>query len=100
MDEYIKRSDVLCRIEVKAQSLDAMVNHNYRQALSDVYGLVYDIPTADVVEVKRGKWIKHYKSGMTVNGGYVSSCCDMWNERKSNYCPNCGAKMEGKDGVE
>lgn len=39
------------------------------------------------------KWQKHYRSGTTVNDGYVSSCCDMWNERKSQYCPHCGAKM-------
>ena len=55
-------------------------------------------PTADVVEVKHGYWQKHYKSGTTVSDGFVSSCCDMWNERKTSYCPNCGAKMnKGED---
>ena len=57
-------------------------------------------PIADVTEVRQGKWKKHYKSGTTVSDGFVSSCCDMWNERKTPYCPNCGAKMDGerKDG--
>lgn len=40
------------------------------------------------------KWQKHYKSGTTVSDGFVSSCCDMWNERKTPYCPHCGAKMD------
>ena len=43
---------------------------------------------------KRGYWKRFYRSGATVSEGYVSSCCDMWNERKSAYCPNCGAVME------
>lgn len=50
-----------------------------------------------------GRYNKHYRSGTTVADGWVSSCCDMWNERKTPYCPNCGtkmcgAKMDGGDG--
>ena len=45
---------------------------------------------ADVVH---GRWVTHYRSGTTVAEGYVSTCCDMWNNRKSDYCPNCGAIM-------
>ena len=51
--------------------------------------------SADVEPVKRGSWGKVYKSKVTVTDGYVSSCCDMWNERRTRYCPNCGADMRG-----
>ena len=44
---------------------------------------------------KHGQWNRFYRSGTTVSEGYVSSCCDMWNERKSHYCPHCGAIMDG-----
>ena len=44
--------------------------------------------------VRYGRWDKVYKSKVTVSDGYVSSCCDMWNERRTRYCPNCGAKMD------
>ena len=47
--------------------------------------------------VRRGKWGKAYKSKIVVAKGYVSSCCDMWNERKSDFCPYCGAMMDGGD---
>lgn len=52
-------------------------------------------PAADVAPVVHGRWVTHYRSGTTVAEGYVSTCCDMWNSRKSDYYPNCGAKMDG-----
>lgn len=53
-------------------------------------------PIVNNAETKHGQWQKHYESGTTVSDGFVSSCCDMWNERKTSYCPNCGAKMDGE----
>lgn len=53
------------------------------------------IPASDVAPVVHGQWVTHYRSGTSVAEGYVSTCCDMWNNRKSDYCPNCGAKMDG-----
>lgn len=44
-----------------------------------------------------GRWVTRYRSGTPVAEGYVSTCCDMWNNRKSDFCPNCGAKMDGGD---
>lgn len=55
----------------------------------------YSIKTILMLEkTEHGKWLNHYKSGTLVNEGFVSSCCDMWNERKSSFCPNCGVKMK------
>jgi hypothetical protein len=51
-------------------------------------------PSADAEPVVHGRWITHYRSGTPVAEGYVSTCCDIWNNRKSDYCPNCGAKMD------
>ena len=56
---------------------------------------IWKAPAADVAPVVYGRWVTHYRSGTPVVEGYVSTCCDMWNKRKSNYCPNCGAKMDG-----
>ena len=56
---------------------------------------IWKAPAADVAPVVHGRWVTHYRSGTPVAEGYVSTCCDMWNNRKSDYCPNCGAKMDG-----
>lgn len=58
-------------------------------------GACPDEDLEEYAQVKRGRWGKVYKSKVTVSDGYVSSCCDMWNERRTRYCPNCGAKMDG-----
>lgn len=64
----------------------------------DVKDALLTCPTADVVERKRGKWIE--EAGMLM----CSECGDAWGTQQFdevmsfNYCPNCGAKMEGEDG--
>ena len=54
------------------------------------------MPTIDAVPVVRGEWKNVYKSGHKPNPENVCSECDCWSHRRSNYCPNCGAKMEDK----
>jgi hypothetical protein len=47
----------------------------------------------EVSEVRKGKWVKQYKSGNPVSEGWVSSCCDMWHKSHTDFCPYCGASM-------
>lgn len=61
--------------------------------------LMVEAPAADVVEVVHGRWIeKGYEGIMT----YCSECLHRapFNNHQelilSNYCPNCGAKMDGE----
>lgn len=68
--------------------------------------IVKDAPTVDAEPVRHGKWIKTFRYiGENVNTGepeeiYAHDCsiCG-WhtgNQGKYfNYCPNCGAKMDG-----
>ena len=59
---------------------------------------------SDAVPVVRGEWIqKHHiisLNNMTLTGTYPTcNLCDyaeVGMAKKSNYCPNCGAKMEGE----
>lgn len=67
------------------------------------------IPSADVVPIRIGLWIPIYESELTgwnpefagcdPIAGWQCSLCrhDVMLSRQSNYCPNCGAKMEVND---
>ena len=60
-------------------------------------------PAADVAPVKHGHWVgyetKSYKN--SENGiakkYYRCSSCRCFNAIRSNYCPKCGAKMDGDE---
>ena len=70
-------------------------------SLSDTRCNLLMIPTADVAPVKHGKWI--YEG---VRGRFPACRCSVCGNvenadwamisGKVNYCPNCGAKMEGE----
>ena len=52
-------------------------------------------PTVDAVEVVHGEWGEIYTCHGERLWGYKCSQCEYDNSKKSNYCPNCGAKMDG-----
>nr|DAG66240.1 MAG TPA: NADH-PPase NADH pyrophosphatase zinc ribbon domain [Caudoviricetes sp.] len=85
MDEYISRE--------AAMEIVKHTSGDYASAFAELRKL----PAADVAPVRHGRWVTHYRSGTTVAEGYVSTCCDMWNNRKSDFCPNCGARMDGAE---
>lgn len=91
MTDYIKREEAQKEIVEWASRL---ANPEYldRDATLDIIRL---IPSADVAEIRHGKWV----SRESVDKDYISYCSEcgfpvstFWNQ--SNYCPNCGARME------
>ena len=67
--------------------------HKSMADLTSLRELLEDTPAADAVEVRHGYWIDgkcgHYK---------ICSECNQIADFYFDYCPNCGAKMDGKDG--
>lgn len=93
MAEYIEREAVEKFIEDGLNNQD--VAKRFGHDAIEIMAEVHYMPAADVAPVVHGRWVTHYRSGTPVAEGYVSTCCDMWNNHKRNYCPNCGAKMDG-----
>lgn len=95
MARYIDAEKLKCSIDSETDSI-----FDWGMTIEELYynlcKLIDDEPTVDAQEVKHGYWQNKYRSGTTVKEGVVSSCCDMWNNRKSQFCPNCGARMDGE----
>ena len=51
---------------------------------------IKNAPAADVAPVRHGRWIDS-------SNGWMCSECEQDNTYDKPYCPNCGAKMDGKE---
>lgn len=99
MPEYIEREKFKNILEAKAE----MAIGTPKEVFYNAVKMLELIPTADVVEVKHGEWEEN--SYVSIYPSVKRSECNirfcdiisnhryMW-----NYCPNCGAKMDGKGG--
>ena len=91
MDEYIKREAALALVKPDAPE-DEKAAVTIATAKKLVRSIIYRTPIADVAPVRHGRWKRYGK-----NLGECSECGEIVSVR-SNYCPNCGAKMDEKEG--
>lgn len=105
-DEYIKRDTAYNYLTEYYNHRTDIQHQNLRKALNT-------IPSADVTEVRHGKWIKARGSWCTPGGDPVWECSEcgkgmhVYGIEHGTYgsdvadgqwvaCPNCGATMDGE----
>ena len=125
MAEYIKREAALHEIERR----EVLMVGDKRISVDAMKSFIKNRPAADVAPVVHGRWIMeahdervNYRWNVTAE---CSECCDEQKEiwagffpnvppciardvalisaesvKLSNYCPNCGARMDGGDDGE
>ena len=123
MAEYIDRDAAISEIERR----EALMVGDKRVSVDAMKSFIKNRPAADVAPVRHGRWILeahdervNYRWNVTAE---CSECCDEQKEiwagffpnvpspiardaalvsaesvKLSNYCPNCGAKMDGGGG--
>ena len=94
MTDYIKRTDAV-KIAEKYGLANGSVLGRHTGLADCIARDISELPAADVAEVVHGRWIASHDEFCTCSickyPVYVG-----WNQ--TNYCPNCGAKMDGGDG--
>ena len=87
------------------KTIEEIYDLNYGETMIDPYRfaeLVEDADTVNAVEVVHGRWLSGNNLIPTANGiRWTVRCnlCGCPQDFEHNYCPNCGAKMDG-DGNE
>ena len=114
MAEYIERTEeIMLAMNAGARAIENTERYHgavyTKDVLSDnpqkipyllaakVLREVSDTPAADVAPVVHGVWVCVNKID-PISGYRCSKCRRIVGFDLTPYCPNCGAKMDGKDG--
>ena len=107
MAEYINREQLLELINEDCKYKNS--TNEYTRGCNDVCDwaikVIKNIPATDVQKVRHGKWIEmergHYfkcsecRNPIPYRFGWMSYNNVIKNNIYYNYCPNCGARMDG-----
>ena len=95
MADYIDRDAMISEIERR----EALMVGDKRISVDAMKSFIKNRPAADVAPVRHGRWIE--KEKYTFGIMYDCSLCEnriLDNGHSWNYCPHCGAKMDGGGG--
>lgn len=99
MAEYIERKEIRMAYE---KLIRLYVNGNSYIVDWRFDEMIEKLPAADVAPVRHAKWVDNHCTAC----GMMPMGDEMWKnhgfepplfERFMDYCPNCGAKMDGVD---
>lgn len=94
MDDYISRKELIEHIKAHCK---------YCDGCGEVIHCAIDTPAADVKPVRHGHWIEWAeffgRETDKKNLGVFCSRCRLYADNGFDYCPNCGAKMDGGGGT-
>ena len=92
MAEYIEREALLKAVASWRTVVKSLYDSGYDDCINSIEDTVSDAPAADVQSVKHGRWIIN-------SDGYYPQCSECLKEPQNramtDWCPNCGAKMDG-----
>lgn len=100
MTEYIEREALLKEIDEIHKRHGLPEDEEMEFSETDIRGLLLCLHAADVAPVVHGRWI--FKRGnYEADECNCSECGQLMVTavgKRANFCPNCGARMDGGDG--
>jgi len=96
MDDYISRLAAIKSLfnEIIKRRIYGDVNDGMLDEF-DTESILRKVPSEDVQPVRHGKWVELEPKGRFARTQYVCSECGAINNKSTNFCPNCGARMDG-----
>lgn len=87
-------------VDIECDAVTEVLPRRAFKTRQDIQDFLDNIPTADVTPVRHGRWIERKEHFYFQNGckewiNFYCSECDAPNNSPTDYCPNCGAKMDG-----
>ena len=100
MSRYIDADKLKEKLDSFILMDETPMNYNcgYDDCLTAVQDTLADIPTADAVEVRHGYWDINRNCSVCGVYKFEGLDADVWADWDIDYCPHCGAKMDGKGG--
>ena len=99
--EYIEREKAIDEIDKWLDSVGYVTVGKGLTSYGELIGCLEDTPAADVVEVRHSYWqcSNVRMSSRDITCRYCHRTETINNGKEDfEYCPHCGAKMDGKDG--
>ena len=103
MTKYIDRGalvrQIICNMAEFIGTPTAVQKHDER--CNYVISFLKSIPTADVSPVRHGRWLtweEQFPGSTPKKTSRLGVFCDKCHnhaDNRTDYCPNCGAKMDG-----
>ena len=103
MKEYIERDALMLRIkEIHCTECDSHNGLRCRACwVDDTLDYIDSEPAADVAPVRHGRWelVEYQCTPLDTDQTLVCTECGFAHQNDDwyNYCPNCGAKMDGDE---
>lgn len=94
MTELVRRADVQDEIDRWLDSVGTVLVGKGLSYYGELIGCLEDAPAADVAPVRHGKWVKIGADKRGRGGIWQCSLCKRCELFVTDYCPNCGAKMD------
>ena len=93
-DEYISREAAIEEIDKWLDSVGTALVGKGLSYYGELIGCIEDARAANVAEVVHGRWIWNEEGEIDWEQFYRCSNCGDKEYWESNFCPNCGAKMD------
>ena len=99
MAEYLNREAIM-KFPIRKEHCDKEhANKHFINGIESVLEYVENLPAADVTPVRHRRWIDAYPD-IELNPMFMYGICsecgfEQGISKYLNYCPNCGAKMDG-----